>query len=544
MNFPILFGDDLSKAPPNVAYRRLEFNIFEQLSALIVPLFRTGAKFIGLLVSPFCMNQTKTTPMTEHHTPGDEIRAQRIENLGKLKAAGVLPYGGAYERSGTLIQTRADFVEHKAVKLAGRIVTTRSMGKSIFAHLDDGSDRFQIYIKKDQIGEASFEAFKILDIGDIIGIEGELFLTKTGEPTASVKSWTLLSKALLPLPEKWHGLQDVELRFRQRYLDLIANPDVREVFRKRASIIRLIREFLGDRGFMEVETPMIQAQAGGAAANPFKTHYEVLSADMFLRIAPELYLKRLLVGGFDKVFELNRNFRNEGLSRQHNPEFTMVEIYQAFGDRSTMKELVETMVTTIAQKVCGTLKLERPNGAVVDLTAPWREVPYEDLIRERAGADWYDLSLEQKRQRATELGAAAPPEWGETELTQEVFEKLIEKTLINPTFVTRLPAGLVPLAKACSDDPSKVDVFELIIEGREVAPAYSELNDPIEQRRRFEEQAGGDWGKIDQDFVTALEHGMPPAGGMGIGIDRLVMTLTGQESIRDVILFPQLKRRD
>jgi lysyl-tRNA synthetase class 2 len=471
---------------------------------------------------------------------GQDIREQRVINLERLRAAGYPPFGGAYDRTGLLAEVRAGFEEEKPVRISGRVVAKRAMGKSMFMHLDDGSDRLQIYAKKDVLGEEAYAALKIVDLGDIIGAEGACFVTRTGEQSVTVSSWVLLSKALLPLPEKWHGLQDVETRYRQRYLDLIANPEVRKTFRTRARIIREVREFLHQRGFMEVETPMIQGQAGGAAANPFRTHYEALGVDMSLRIAPELYLKRLLVGGLDKVFELNRNFRNEGLSRTHNPEFTMLEIYQAYGDVGTMMKLVEEMVTQVAQTVVGALTVA-VGEKTVDLTPPWRRVTYRELITGAAGADWYELSLDEKRERARTLGADIDPAWGEVEVTQEVFEKKIEGTLINPTFVTRLPADLVPLAKSCEDDPSLVDVFELVIDGKEIAPAYSELNDPVEQRRRFEEQAAGDASKIDEEFLLALEHGMPPAGGMGIGIDRLVMVLTGCEAIRDVILFPQLK---
>ncbi|MFH0909240.1 MAG: lysine--tRNA ligase [bacterium] len=478
-----------------------------------------------------------------HGVNEDEFRAQRLENMKKLAELGYKPFGQAFERTGRIKELRDTFQEGRHVTMAGRLVTRREMGKSIFADLVDGSGRFQIYVKKDAMGEQAFLAFKHLDIGDHIGVDGEMFITKMGEPTIKVNQWVMLSKALLPLPEKWHGLQDVDMRFRQRYLDLIANPDVRETFNKRIDIVREIRAFLVERGFYEVETPMIQPMAGGAAANPFKTRYEALNADMFLRIAPELYLKRLLVGGFDKVFELNRNFRNEGLSRFHNPEFTMLEIYQAFGDVRTMMELVQGVITHAATKVMGGLQVGSKETPV-DLTAPWREVPYRDLVKQTAGADWFDLDLAGMRAKAESLGLHVAPEWSAVEITQEVFEKLIEKTLINPTFVTRLPVELVPLAKACEDDPTVVDVFELVIGGREIAPAYSELNDPVEQRNRFEEQAGGDASKIDEDFLMAMEHGMPPAGGMGIGIDRLVMILTGAESIRDVILFPQLKSRD
>jgi len=475
-------------------------------------------------------------------THEEEFRNQRLANLEALKVRGIAPYGKAFVRDGRISEIRAAFAETKVVRMAGRLMTIREMGKSIFADVNDGSDRFQIYVKKSDLGDESFHAFKLLDIGDTVGIKGELFVTKMGEPTAKVNSWTLLSKSLLPLPEKWHGLQDVDTRYRKRYLDLISNHEVRRVFNQRIAIIAEIRACLQERGFQEVETPMMQPMAGGAAANPFKTHYEALSSDMFLRIAPELYLKRLLVGGFDKVFELNRNFRNEGLSRYHNPEFTMIEVYEAFGDVRTMMEIVQHMITRAAEKVIGTLQVgtaEQP----VDLNLPWREVSYHDLVRQAVGSDWFELDMAAAKARAHEHHIHIEPTWSMVELTQEVFEKMVEKTLINPTFVTRLPAALVPLAKPCDDDASLVDVFELIIGGREIAPGYSELNDPLIQRSRFMEQAGGDESKVDMDFLTALEHGMPPAGGMGVGIDRLVMVLTGAESIRDVVLFPQLKAR-
>lgn len=476
----------------------------------------------------------------EHGPHEDEFRRQRLANLEALKQRGIAPFGRAFERDGRIADIRAAFAEHKPARMAGRLLTIREMGKSIFADLHDGSDRFQIYVRKSDIGEESFASFKFLDIGDVIGIEGELFTTKMGEPTAKVTGWTLLSKSLLPLPEKWHGLQDVDTRYRKRYLDLIANPDARKVFDQRIAIVREIRACLHEKGFQEVETPMMQPMAGGAAANPFKTHYEALNSDMFLRIAPELYLKRLLVGGFDKVFEMNRNFRNEGLSRFHNPEFTMIEVYQAYGDMRTMMTVVTDMITRAAQQVIGSLKVGSA-AQPIDVSLPWREVTYHDLVREAIGADWFELDIVAARHRAHEHHLHIDPSWTMVELTQEVFEKMVEKTLINPTFVTRLPAALVPLAKPCDDDPSLVDVFELVIGGREIAPGYSELNDPLIQRERFLAQAGGDASKMDEDFLTALEHGMPPAGGMGVGIDRLVMVLTGAESIRDVILFPQLK---
>ena len=478
----------------------------------------------------------------ETTTTDNEIKQQRLDNLAKLEEMGYSPFGQAFERTGRLCEIREGFEEDKEVQIAGRLVAKREMGKSMFVSLQDGTGTFQIYVKKNVVGDDPFAAFKILDLGDQIGVKGALFNTKTGEPTVRVAEWTLLSKALLPLPEKWHGLQDVDTRYRQRYLDLIANEEVRDLFYKRFDTVKEIRLYLSDQGFNEVETPMMQTMAGGAAATPFQTHYQALSTDMFLRIAPELYLKRLLVGGLDKVFELNRNFRNEGLSRNHNPEFTMLEIYEAFGDMKSMQRIITGMVTHVAEKVFGTLKVgseEQP----IDLTLPWREVPYADLIKEKAGDDFYDLSLEDARERAKSLGCEILADWNRVEVTQEIFEKLIERTLIDPTFVTRLPVELVPLAKGCPDDPSLVEVFELIIGGKEIAPGYTELNDPIEQRKRFEEQAAGDGSKVDEDFLTALEHGMPPAGGMGVGIDRLLMILSGAEAIRDVILFPQLKPR-
>jgi lysyl-tRNA synthetase class 2 len=473
----------------------------------------------------------------------NEYRTQRIENLEKLKALGYSPFGSAFERSGRLAEVLGAYEEGKEVSIAGRLVAKREMGKSIFAHLQDGSGRHQVYLKKDQVGEDAFKAFKILDLGDHAGVKGPLFTTRTGEATVQANEWTLLSKSLLPLPEKWHGLQDVETRYRQRYLDLIANPEVRDLFDKRIRAMSEIRSFLAARSFSEVETPMMQVMAGGAAANPFETYYEALSTNMYLRIAPELYLKRLLVGGFDKVFELNRNFRNEGLSRNHNPEFTMLEIYQAYGDMRTMMELIQGLITHVAETVFGTLQVGTESDPV-DLSQPWREASYHDLVKEKAGDDWFDLDVETAKFRAEELGCDVDPSWNFTELTQEIFEKLIEKFLIQPTFVTRLPAELVPLAKSCPDDPTLVDVFELIIGGKEIAPGYNELNDPLEQRKRFEEQVGEEAHKLDEEFLLALEHGMPPAGGMGIGIDRLIMLLSGAEAIRDVILFPQLKPRD
>ncbi len=472
----------------------------------------------------------------------NEYREQRLRNMEELVSAGYQPYGSAFERTGRLDQLHAEFAEEREVRAAGRLTTIRDMGKSIFADLHDGSARFQIYVQKKALPEEAFDAFKLLDLGDQIGITGTCFITRTGEQTIKVSDWTMLAKALMPMPEKYHGLKDTESRYRHRYLDLLSNPESRQLFNRRTAMIREIRRYLSDRGFYEVETPMMQPQAGGAAARPFQTHYEALGTDMFLRIAPELYLKRLLVGGFDKVFELNRNFRNEGLDRTHNPEFTMLEIYEAFADVNGMQALIEGMIRHIAQKVFGTLQVgseERP----VDLEPAWREVTYRELIEEKMGAGWFDLSVEEARKRAEAEGLHIEPDWDHLLITHEVYEKLIEKHLMAPTFVKRLPASLIPLAKACPDDSSLADVFELVIAGQEVAPAYTELNDPLEQRRRLEAQAGENQEKIDEDFLLALEQGMPPAGGMGVGIDRLMMILAGVDAIRDVILFPQLKPR-
>ncbi len=473
-----------------------------------------------------------------------EFREQRLAHLETLKAAGHRPYGRAFERTGSLADIRAGFAEGRPVRAAGRVVAVREMGKSTFAHLQDGTDKFQIYVQKNALGDDSFSAFKAVDLGDFIGVEGELFTTRTGEPSIKVQQWELLAKALHPLPEKWHGLQDTEVRYRQRYLDLIANPDVRRVFDARSRLLSYLRRELEARGYFEVETPVLQALAGGAIAAPFRTHYNALGQEMFLRIAPELYLKRLLVGGYDKVFELGKNFRNEGLDRSHNPEFTALEIYEAYGDMRTMRKLVEELVSGAAQAVCGTMRVGKEGQEPVDLTPPWRVATYHDLVREKAGADWFERPVDAMREWARARELDIPDGMTGAQITHEVYDKLIEKTLWQPTFVTRLPAELVPLAKRCEDDPSLVDVFELVVRGRELAPGYTELNDPLDQRARLEEQAAGDASKLDEDFLRALEHGMPPAGGMGIGIDRLVMVLTGEESVRDVMLFPQMKNRE
>ena len=479
--------------------------------------------------------------------PASDLLAVRRQKLDALRAAGVAPFGRKFEVDGRIEDLLADFNEGKAIRAAGRITAHRDMGKSQFLDISDFSGRLQIFVHAKEIGDAAFAIFRQLDIGDWIGVEGECFITKTGEPTIRVKKLAVLSKALRPLPEKWHGVQDPETKYRQRYLDLIANPDSREVFRKRIAIVQEIRRFLDERRFVEVETPMMQPIAGGAAAQPFKTHHNALGMDLYLRIAPELYLKRLLVAGFTKLFELNRNFRNEGISRRHNPEFTMLEAYWAFADFEMMAGLVEDLICHLARTVCGGLLLEHRDAdgnviKTIDLSPPWKRAKYADLVR-LAVPDWYELSSNQKRARCAELNLDVRHCAEDFEVTQHVFEKLIEEKTINPLFVTHSPKELVPLAKQNTEDESLVEVFELVINGQEISPGYSELNDPDIQRSRLEHQSGGETQRLDEDFLLALEYGMPPAGGIGIGVDRLVMMLTGAESIRDVILFPHVRER-
>ena len=491
-----------------------------------------------------------------------ELLALRREKLAALEKLGVAPFGAAFETSGNIAQAREKFNEGASFRIAGRISAHRDMGKSHFVDLKDASGRMQIYLQAKELGAEVMEVFKLLDLGDFIGVEGTGFTTKTGEPTLKVHKLELLAKSLRPLPEKWHGLQDIEARYRQRYLDLITNDQSRAVFAKRFVIVREIRRFLEDRGFVEVETPVLQSVAGGAAAEPFATHHKALGLDLYLRIAPELYLKRLLVGGFNKVFELNRNFRNEGISRKHNPEFTMLEAYWAYADFEKIADLVEEMICHVAEAIIAMeggapATPERGRGSsplqiqhrdtegnvtrTIDLTRPWRRGRYHDLVREAAGADWFEISSEQRRERAKHLGVEILPQLADFEVTQHVFEKLVEEKTFDPLFVTHCPKELVPLAKQNRRQPDLVDVYELIINGAEISPGYTELNDPVTQRRRLLEQAGEEIQKVDEDFLLALEHGMPPAGGFGLGIDRLTMLLTGAESIRDVILFPLLK---
>ncbi len=482
----------------------------------------------------------------------NKLIEQRRSKLADLRAAGINPFHNKFSPSESCSAARKNYEEERAVSVAGRLVSQRVMGKTIFAHIKDSGGTIQLFIRKNDLGDELFQVFKSLDIADFLGASGTLFTTKTGEISVKVAEFTILAKALRPPPEKWHGLADTETRYRQRYLDLISNDDVRQTMFQRSAILREIRNFMDERGFTEVETPMMQAIPGGAVARPFVTHHNAFGRDFYLRIALELSLKRLLVGGMDRVFEMGRIFRNEGISRRHNPEFTMLEAYQAYGDYETMMELCQSLICHVSEKVLGTLVVEQKDAEgnvvqTIDLTPDWRRVKYKDLIREAAGADWFDVEPEERHRRAIEelkLEGEIEGDCEDFELTNAVFEKMVEPNLIQPTFVTHLPKELVPLAKLSPDDPDCVEVFECCINGQEIAPAYTEQNDPIEQRERLEQQAGGEQQKLDEDFLVALEHGMPPAGGIGIGIDRLCIMLLGQESIRDVILFPQLRPKD
>ncbi|MGB0609480.1 MAG: lysine--tRNA ligase [Verrucomicrobiales bacterium] len=483
----------------------------------------------------------------ENKSTEEELIAVRREKLNRLKELGVNPYGEKFLIDSEIDELCSSFTEGSKVIIAGRITAHRDMGKSHFFDISDFKGRIQCYLNAKAVGEQDFEVFKQLDLGDWIGIEGETFKTKVGEATVKVESFKVLSKSLRPLPDKYHGLSDKETRYRQRYLDLVSNEASRSIFLKRSLIVREIRDFLQERGFIEVETPMLQDVPGGAAARPFETHHNALNMPLYMRIAPELFLKRLLVGGMTKVFELNRNFRNEGISRRHNPEFTMLEAYWAFADFEAMADLVEEMVCTVAEKYCGGLNIETKDeeGNVIkniNLSRPWKRAPYKELIKGVAGQDWFDISADQRRDKCAELGVEISDLMEDYEVTQQVFEKLVEEKTFDPLYVTHVPKELVPLAKQNTNDDSLVDVYELIINGQEISPGYSELNDPDIQRQRLMDQAGEETQKVDEEFLTALEHGMPPAGGIGVGIDRLVIMLTGAESIRDVVLFPQLKK--
>lgn len=485
----------------------------------------------------------------------NELLQQRRKKLEDLIKKGIDPYPNKFAANFSSAQVREKFrelspgSEDKAcvIIVTGRIMTMRLMGKACFAHLKDASGRIQIYVKKDIIGENEYDIFKTLDLGDIIGVEGTVFCTRTGEITIMVQRFTLLSKALRPLPEKWHGLTDIETRYRQRYVDLIVNEDVVNIFRIRSKMIKTMREFLDTRDFLEVETPMMQSIPGGAAAKPFVTHHNALDIDLFLRIAPELYLKRLIVGGLERVYEINRNFRNEGISTRHNPEFTMIELYQAYADYNQIMDLCREMIVQVVKASLGKLEVEY-QGKVINFDGQWKRMTLIEAIKEYTGADFsVPQSLAQTQRIAQDLAVGFIPGASKNKIMNTIFEELVEKKLIQPTFICDYPVELSPLAKNSKSNPEMVERFELFIGGQELANAYSELNDPLEQRQRMEQQlkerelGDEEAQRLDEDFIRALEYGMPPCGGLGIGIDRLVIVLTNAASIRDVILFPQMK---
>ena len=471
-----------------------------------------------------------------------QLERQRQEKLSRIRESGIDPYGGKYEGAEQAGDIKGRFKEgddSQSAKCAGRIVLLRDIGKLIFVTLRDWSGTIQLGLSQKLLAE-QWPLVKLLELGDIVGASGQLGKTKTGEITIWVGNITLLSKSLLPPPEKFHGLSDVDLRYRQRYVDLWANPEVMERFKNRSSIITTIREFLGTQGFLEVETPMMQRQAGGAAAKPFVTHHNTLDMDLFLRIAPELFLKRLLVGGMEKVFEINRNFRNEGLSTRHNPEFTMLELYQAYADYNVMMDLTEELICLLVKKYCDGEQIQF-GDETINFSKPWRRAQYSELLKEYSGCDLEDLP--SVGAKAKELGLNVT-EMDPVVVIDKVFEATVEENLINPTFVIDYPAALCPLTKRKKDCPNYAERFELYIAGMELANAYTELNDPAVQEANFNLQLRGQeetMAKMDNDFITALKYGMPPAGGLGIGIDRLVMILTGATSIRDVVLFPLLR---
>lgn len=482
----------------------------------------------------------------------NEMIQVRYEKLEEFKKKGMEPFGAHFERSHyaeDIIEQFED-LEEKDVTIAGRLMSKRGMGKAGFAHIQDVTGQVQIYVRLNDVGPEAHELFKRLDIGDIIGVFGYVFRTHKGEITVGVKKLTLLSKSLRPLPEKWHGLKDVELRYRQRYMDLIVNPEVKNVFILRSKIIQSLRRFLNEKGFLEVETPTMHAIAGGASARPFITHHNALDLDLYMRIALELHLKRLIIGGLEKVYEVGRVFRNEGISTRHNPEFTMMELYQAYGDYHDMMNITEELISNIAQEVLGTQKITY-QGTEIDLTPPWTRITMVDAVLKYAGVDFRLINTdEEAREQARKLGVSVPNDATKGSVLNEMFEEKVEENLIQPTFVMDYPIEVSPLAKRKEDDPNFTSRFELFITARELANAFSELNDPIDQKERFlkqmEQRAKGDEEAqmMDEDFVSAMEIGMPPTGGLGIGIDRLVMLLTDAPSIRDVILFPTLRPRE
>ncbi len=486
-----------------------------------------------------------TTPAGFDESPLQ--KEARLEKLRRLKEEGVLPYAYRYQwthctqeiidRFEQLSQSGTD------VSVCGRLMSRRRHGKTQFGHIQDGSGKVQVYFRQDALGKDVYEWLELLDIGDFIGVKGEVFKTKTGEITVNVKEWAILSKALLPLPEKFHGLRDVEARYRQRYLDLIMNPASREVFLRRSQIIQLVRRFLDERGFIEVETPILQPIYGGAAARPFTTYYNVLEQEMFLRISDELYLKRLVVGGLERVYEIGKDFRNEGLDRTHNPEFTQLELYQAYADYQDMMVLVEELFRYLSQELYGKTEIEF-GGQRIDFGKPWQKVKFVPALKEKIEVDPLELSDLMLLKVGARFGVEIKPGTSRAKILDKLFSELIQEKIVEPTFVMDHPKETTPLAKRHRNDPRLVERFEPIVGGMELGNAFSELNDPLEQRLRFEEamRRNEDFATLDEDYCQALEYGLPPTGGLGIGIDRLVMLFANQDSIRDVILFPQLKK--
>ena len=483
----------------------------------------------------------------------DRLVAQRVQKLEQLRGLGIAPYGARYSRTHLSVEALSDFKDltDHTVRLAGRIISRRVMGKASFVHILDDAGRIQLFLRRDRIGDESYQVFRgLVDIGDFIGAEGRLFRTRTGEITLEVERWEFLTKALRPLPEKWHGLTDVEARYRQRHLDIISNQEVAAVFRVRTKIVSAVRRFLDDRGFTEVETPVLQPLYGGASARPFVTHHNALDRELYLRIATELYLKRMIIAGFEKVYEIGRVFRNEGISTKHNPEYTLLETYEAYADYSDVMDMVEQLVSSVATQVLGSPTITIKDRDI-DLTPPWPRKTLRDAILDATGIDFYahpdQSSLYQAVSHLT-LSTVSPAS-PRGKIIDELLSNFVEPKLIDPTFLTDYPVELSPLAKRKTDNPDLVERFEAFIGGVEVANAFSELNDPYDQRERFAQQsldraAGDDEAQpLDEEFIRALEHGLPPTGGLGIGIDRLTMLLTNQSSIREVILFPTLRTR-
>ncbi len=469
----------------------------------------------------------------------ERLEQERLRKLEELRRKGIDPYGSRFDGVAAIGEVTANYQEGRKARIAGRLLIVRNFGKAAFADVRDSSGKIQVYFRKDHLGEEGFELFGLLDLGDLVGVDGALAKTRTGEITLFAEKLCILSKALLPPPEKWHGLQNVEIRYRQRYVDLFANPEVMQTFKKRARIVAAIRRYLDARGFLEVETPMMQAIPGGAAARPFITHHNTLDMDLYLRVSPELFLKRLLVGGMERVYEINRNFRNEGISTRHNPEFTMMEVYQAYGDYHAMMDLTEGIVCAALDEL-GAGREVQFGEHKLNFTTPWPRRKWNDLLKEYAGVGLEDE--EKLRERAKEIGR--DPTGDKAAVADRLFEACVQNHLIQPTFVMDFPLALCPLTKQTPYDPALTDRFEPYAAAMELGNAYTELNDPLDQQQRLEKQIEQEPGQVrvvDEDFVRALKHGMPPAGGLGIGIDRLVMLLTNSPSIRDVILFPLMR---